>query len=104
VVFGGADGNTNDRQLRHAVLSALFVSPALREPIVIVGCAVLIFAGCMQLWMFASWSHDPINVGFFSLRSVLAELYEANSKLEGNQDSSKRGLRVAIDANDKDEN
>jgi hypothetical protein len=87
-----------------AVLSALFVTPALREPIVIVGCAILTVAGCVQLWMFASWSHDPINVGFFRLRSVLAELSAGNSKLEDNRDSSEQGLRVAIDANDKDEN
>jgi hypothetical protein len=87
-----------------AMLSALFVTPALREPIVIVGCAVLTLAGCVQLWMFASWTHDPINVGFFRLRSVLAELSEANSKLADDRDSSEQGLRVAIDANDKDEN
>jgi hypothetical protein len=84
-----------------AALSALYVSPGLRNRYFITIAVVLTVSGCYQLFDLAKWRQDRVRVGLVRLRSVLTELAETKGDAPSATDDSEKGFEIAIDSNTK---
>jgi hypothetical protein len=84
-----------------AGLSALYVSPGLRNRYFITIAIVFTVSGCYQLFDLAKWQQDRVRVGLARLRSVLSELAETTSDVKKGADDSDKGFEMTIDTDDK---
>jgi len=84
-----------------AGLSALYVSPGLRNRYFITIAVVFTVSGCYQLFDLAKWQQDRVRVGLARLRSVLTELAETNSDAKKDADDSDKGFEMTIDSDAK---
>jgi hypothetical protein len=84
-----------------AALSALYVSPGLRNRYFITIAVVLTVSGCYQLFDLAKWRQDRVRVGLVRLRSVLTELAETKGDAPNATDESDKGFEIAIDSDAK---
>lgn len=83
-----------------AGLSALYISPALRNPYFVAMSVVFATYGCVQSWIFAKLNHDPMRQGLFRLMWLLAELSETNASAKNPEvgPDKRPSLTISTDA------
>jgi hypothetical protein len=84
-----------------AELSALYVSPALRNRYFITIAVVFTVSGCYQLFDLAKWQQDRVRIGLVRLRSVLRELAETNTYSKKEASKTDMGFELTIDPDAK---
>jgi hypothetical protein len=65
-----------------AGLSALYISPALRNSYFVAISVVFAASGCVQSWSFSKLKYDPMRQSLSRLASVLVELAETNTSIK----------------------
>ena len=86
-----------------AGLSALYISPALRNYYFVVISAVFVAYGCAQSWSFAKLRYDPMRQSLARLVSLLVELAETNTSMKTPEVGPEKGSSLTINTDAKEE-
>jgi len=85
-----------------AEISALYISPALRNRYFVAISVVFIISGCFQSLDFAKRRHEPMRSSLARLVSVLVELAETNTATKKKEENGPdKGSHLAINAEDE---
>lgn len=86
-----------------AEISALYVSPALRNRYFIAISVVFIASGCFQSLDFAKRRYEPMRSSLTRLVSLLVELAETNTATQKEENGPDKGPNLAINTDAKED-